>query len=110
MQRPPLPSLYGTYLRHLLHLRLMALGGQALAYVIAATQPHFAVPAGPLGALGFAVLLYTLVALQRLPRRAQAGAGSIVAETGVDLVTLTASLGIAGGSSNPLVLSCCCCR
>ena len=102
-QTAVLPSLYRTYLRHLLHLRLVALGGQALAYVIAAGDLHFALPILPLSVLGGGLLLYTMYALNRLPRRLDVGEQAILAETGVDLVTLTAALYLTGGSSNPLV-------
>jgi two-component system, sensor histidine kinase RegB len=104
MKQPPaLPSLYRTYLRHLLHLRVVALAGQALGYAIAAGDLHFALPVLPLSALGVALLLYTLYALNWLPTRSGVGEGTILAETGVDLVSLTAALYLTGGSSNPLV-------
>jgi len=104
MMRPRVPpSLHRTYLRHLLHLRVVALAGQALAYAIAARDLHFALPVLPLSGLGLALLLYTLVALGRLPRRSRVGEWSILAETGVDLLSLTAALYLTGGSSNPLV-------
>jgi two-component system sensor histidine kinase RegB len=97
------PSLYRTYLRHLLHLRVVALGGQALGYAVAADALHFALPAAPLSVLGSAVLLYTLYTLMRLPNRPDIGEKSILIETGIDLVSLTAALYLTGGSSNPLV-------
>lgn len=102
-QAAALPSLYRTYLRHLLHLRLVALGGQALAYAVAAQDPHFALPVAPLVGLGAGVLLYTLYALNWLPKRSGVGEKAILAETGVDLVSLTTALYLTGGSSNPLV-------
>ena len=109
------PSLYRTYLRHLLHLRVVALAGQALGYVIAARALHFSLPALPLSVLGCIVFGYTQIALARrcartrgpglarLPRRAGVGEKSILLETGVDLVSLTLALYLTGGSSNPLV-------
>lgn len=100
---PSLRSLYATYLRHLLHLRLVAIGGQVLAYAIASRDPHFALPVVPLAVLGCALLLYTLYALRRLPRRSGVGERAILIETGIDLVSLTAALYLTGGSSNPLV-------
>ncbi len=104
MKHPPaLPSLHRTNLRHLLHLRVVALAGQALAYVIVAADLHFALPVLPLAVLGAAVLLYTLYALNWLPKRSGVGEMAILAETGVDLISLTAALYLTGGSSNPLV-------
>ena len=102
-QPSALPPLHRTYLRHLLHLRVVALAGQALAYGIASGDLHFALPVVPLSLLGVAVLLYTLAALARLPARSGVGEGAILAETGVDLVSLTIALYLTGGSSNPLV-------
>jgi two-component system sensor histidine kinase RegB len=97
------PSIYRTYLRHLLHLRVAALGGQSLAYILVADDPHFALPALPLAVLGGTVLAYTLYALNRLPARSGVSEKAILAETGIDLVSLTTALYLTGGSSNPLV-------
>jgi two-component system sensor histidine kinase RegB len=102
-ESPVLPALYATYLRHLLHLRLVALGGQALAYLLVATDPHVALPALPLLALGITLLAHTLLALRRLETRQGLAEARIVAETAVDLLSLTASLYLTGGANNPLV-------
>jgi two-component system sensor histidine kinase RegB len=99
----PLPPLYATYLRHLLHLRLIALAGQALAYAYAVTQGHLAVPVLPLAGLGTVLLLYTLWLLRQLPRRGDLGPSALLLQTGVDLASLTAALAMAGGGTNPLV-------
>ncbi len=104
MKQPPaLSPLYRTYLRHLLHLRVVALVGQAFAYAIAAGDLHFALPVLPLSVLGVSVLLYTLYALHWLPKRSGVGEKAILAEAAIDLVSLTAALYLTGGSSNPLV-------
>jgi two-component system, sensor histidine kinase RegB len=102
-QEPSPRALYRTYLQHLLHLRLVALGGQALAYLIAARNPHFAFPFPTLSLLGGALLLYTLHALHRVPARSGLGEQAILAETCIDLASLTLALYLTGGSSNPLV-------
>jgi two-component system sensor histidine kinase RegB len=104
MSPTPSPrSLYRTYLRHLLHLRVVALGGQAFAYGIAIRNPHFAFPIPALSVLGGVLLLYTLYRLHQLPQRSSVGERAILAEIGVDLVSLTAALYLTGGASNPLV-------
>ena len=104
MNPAPLPSsLHAIYLRHLLHLRLVSLAGQTLAYATAARMAHLGLPLGTLSALGIALLVYTLVALRRLPSRGTVGQTAVLAETGLDLLCLTVSLYLAGGASNPLV-------
>jgi two-component system sensor histidine kinase RegB len=104
MNQPPAqPSLHQTYLRHLLHLRVVAIGGQALAYTIAARDAHLGLPITTLALIGLALLAYTVYALYRLPTRSRVGEGAILAETGVDLASLTTVLYLTGGSSNPLV-------
>jgi two-component system sensor histidine kinase RegB len=104
MNPAPLPSsLHAIYLRHLLHLRLVSLAGQTLAYAAAARVAYLGLPLGALSALGIALLVYTLVALRRLPSRGAVGQTAVLAETALDLFCLTVSLYLAGGASNPLV-------
>jgi two-component system sensor histidine kinase RegB len=103
MQAPSRPALYRTYLRHLLHLRLVALGGQALAYFLVAGTPHITLPVLPLLAVGGGVLAHTLRSLYRLTRKAPVGERAILMETAVDLASLTLSLYMTGGANNPFV-------
>ena len=68
MNQPPAqPSLHQTYLRHLLHLRVVAIGGQALAYTIAARDAHLGLPITTLALIGAALLLWLTDRVVGLP-------------------------------------------
>ncbi len=97
------PAMHDTYLRHLLHLRLVALAGQALAYLAAARSPHVTLPVLPLLVLGGGVLVYTLYLLRGLTDPGTGQARVLLREIGIDLGSLTTVLYLTGGAHNPLV-------
>lgn len=96
-------TLYGTYLRHLLHLRLVALVGQAIGYAVAGGVLALHLPTLALSGLGAGLSAYTVVVLVRLRRSPGGSERAILLEAAVDITTLTTSLYLTGGSSNPLV-------
>jgi two-component system sensor histidine kinase RegB len=96
-------TLYGTYLGHLLHLRLAALVGQAMGYALAGGVLALHLPTLALSGLGAGLAAYTALVLLRLHRSPGGSERAIVFEAALDITTLTTSLYLTGGSSNPLV-------
>jgi two-component system sensor histidine kinase RegB len=94
-------SLFGTYLRHLLHLRLASLAGQGLGYAVAGLALRLPLPVLPLALLGAALAAYTLHALRRRPPGGTER--TILGEAALDVASLSVALYLTGGSSNPLV-------
>jgi two-component system sensor histidine kinase RegB len=96
-------TLFGTYLRHLLHLRLVALVGQAVGYGTAGLALGLPLPTLLLSVLGSALAAYTLYGLRQLRRSEGVSERALLFEAALDVATLTTSLYLTGGSSNPLV-------
>jgi two-component system sensor histidine kinase RegB len=96
-------SLFGTYLRHLLHLRLVALVGQALGYATVGLALGLSLPTLELCLLAAGLGVYTGYALRRLRGSPLVTERDILLEAALDVGALSTALYLTGGSSNPLV-------
>ncbi|MBO9664345.1 ATP-binding protein [Dokdonella sp.] len=93
----PSPSL----LRNLVMLRWLAVGGQAVAIVLAVHLLGIPLRAAPLWGGVAALAAFNLWAGWRARRSAEVGAGEIVAQVAVDIAVLAWVIAWSGGAMNP---------
>ncbi|HEU4408474.1 MAG TPA: ATP-binding protein [Polyangiaceae bacterium] len=88
-------------LRWLVSLRWHAAAGQALAIAFAASVWRAELPFGPLAAFAALTALSNAAIVAWLRRAPAVGPGVVAAALALDVLSLTGSLALSGGASNP---------